>query len=198
MGFEIVEQLGWKTPDHVVVPMASGSLLTKIEKAFVEFEKIGIISRNGSKIHGAQASGCSPITTAVKNDWDIFKPVKPKTIVKSLAIGNPADGFYAARSIKQSGGFAEEAEDEEVIAGIRLLAETEGIFAETAGGVTVSVAKKLVEQGRIKRSESVVLCITGNGLKTQEAVADRLPKNHIINPSVAEFDELIKKIEQGA
>lgn len=195
MGFEIVEQLGWKTPDHVVVPMASGSLLTKIEKSFIEFEKIGILRKNTSKIHGAQAAGCSPITTAVKNDWDIFKPVKPKTIVKSLAIGNPADGFYAARTIKQSGGSAEEATDEEVIAGIRLLAETEGIFAETAGGVTVSVAKKLVEQGKIGCSESVVLCITGNGLKTQEAVADRLPKNHIINPSVAEFEELVKKIE---
>lgn len=195
MGFEIVEQLGWKTPDHVVVPMASGSLLTKIEKAFIEFEKIGILRKNTSKIHGAQAAGCSPITTAVKNDWEIFKPVKPKTIVKSLAIGNPADGFYAARTIKQSGGYAEEATDEEVIAGIRLLAETEGIFAETAGGVAVTVAKKLVEQGKIGRSESVVLCITGNGLKTQEAVADRLPKNHIINPSVAEFDELVKKME---
>ena len=192
MGYEIAEQLGWKTPQNIVVPMASGSLLTKIDKAFVELHKIGLIKENNAKIYGAQATGCSPISTAVKNKWDIFKPVKPNTIAKSLAIGNPADGFYAARSVIQTGGWCEDVSDEEVISGIRLLAETEGIFAETAGGVTVGVAKKLIEKGTIPGNESIVLCITGNGLKTQEAVVDKLGKPPIIKPSLAEFEELIK------
>lgn len=191
MGYEIVEQLGWKTPKHVVVPMASGSLLTKIDKSFKELEKVGLLQTNNAKIYGAQATGCSPISTAVKNGWEIFKPVKPNTIAKSLAIGNPADGFYAAKSIHETGGWCEDVTDEEVIAGIRLLAETEGIFAETAGGVTVGVAKKLIEQGRIPKDESIVLCITGNGLKTQEAVAERLGSPPIIKPSLAEFESLI-------
>ncbi|MBI2339190.1 MAG: threonine synthase [Deltaproteobacteria bacterium] len=195
MGYEIVEQLGWKTPQNVVVPMASGSLLTKIDKAFRELEKIGLVKENRAKIHGAQATGCAPISTAVKNKWDIFKPVKPNTIAKSLAIGNPADGFYAARSVTQSGGWCEDITDEEVIAGIRLLAETEGIFAETAGGVTVGVAKKLIGEGRIPKNESIVLCITGNGLKTQEAVVDKLGKPPIIKPSLNEFEELVGKLE---
>ncbi|HBF12676.1 MAG TPA: threonine synthase [Deltaproteobacteria bacterium] len=190
MGYEIVEQLGWNTPKHVVVPMASGSLLTKIDKSFQEFHKIGLLKTNEAKIYGAQATGCSPISTAVKNNWDIFKPVKPNTIAKSLAIGNPADGFYAAKTVHQTGGWCEDVSDEEVIAGIRVLAETEGIFAETAGGVTVGVAKKLIEQGRIPKNESIVLCITGNGLKTQEAV--RLGKPPVIKPSLTEFDALVK------
>ncbi|MDO8520065.1 MAG: threonine synthase [Deltaproteobacteria bacterium] len=195
MGYEIVEQLGWKTPAHVVVPMASGSLLTKIDKAFSEMHKIGLIAENKAKIYGAQATGCSPISTAVKNGWEIFKPVKPATIAKSLAIGNPADGFYAARSVLATGGWCEDITDEEVIDAIRLMAETEGIFAETAGGVTLGVAKKLIEQGRIPKNESIVLCITGHGLKTQEAVIDRLKKPPVIKPSLAEFDALIKKGE---
>lgn len=193
MGFEIVEQLGWKTPRHVVVPMASGSLLTKIDKSFHELVKIGVISETTAKVYGAQATGCSPISTAVKNNWDIFKPVKPNTIAKSLAIGNPADGFYAARTIKETGGWSEDVSDEEVIAGIRLLAETEGIFAETAGGVTVGCAKKLIESGRIPKNESIVLCITGNGLKTQEAVMDRLGRPPVIKPTLVEFEELMKQ-----
>lgn len=193
MGFEIAEQLGWKTPDHVVVPMASGSLLTKIEKSFVEFQKLGLISENKAKVHGAQPTGCSPITTAFKNDWEIFKPVKPNTLVKSLAIGNPADGFYAARTMKQTGGYGEDVTDEEVIAGIRLLAETEGIFAETAGGVTTAVAQKLVKQGKIKKNESVVLCITGNGLKTQEVLAGKLTEPRVISPNIKDFDQLMEK-----
>lgn len=195
MGFEIIEQLGWRVPDHVVIPMASGSLLTKIDKAFREFKKIGLISTNRAKIHGAQATGCAPISLAVKNDWEIFKPVKPNTIAKSLAIGNPADGFYAARSIKETEGWSEDASDDEIIDGIRLLAETEGIFAETAGGVTVACARKLIAAGRIKSHESVVLCITGHGLKTQEAVVGRLAKPPVIKPSLQEFDELVKKFE---
>lgn len=191
MGYEIIEQLGWKTPQHVVVPMASGSLLTKIDKSFQEFHKLGLIDENHAKIYGAQATGCSPISAAVKNNWEIFKPVKPNTIAKSLAIGNPADGFYAARSIKQSGGWCEDASDEEIIDAIRLLAETEGIFAETAGGVTLACAKKLIADGRIPKNESIVICITGNGLKTQEAVVDKLGKPPVIKPSLPEFESLV-------
>ncbi len=194
MGYEIVEQLGWQVPRHVVVPMASGSLLTKIDKAFSELEKIGLVADNKAKIYGAQATGCAPISTAVKNHWDIFKPVKPNTIAKSLAIGNPADGFYAARTITRTGGWCDDATDEEIIAGIHLLAETEGIFAETAGGVTMAVTKKLIEQGRIPKDESVVLCITGHGLKTQEAIVGHLDKPPIIEPMIGEFEGLIKKI----
>ncbi|MBX7148874.1 threonine synthase [bacterium] len=196
MGYEIVEQLGWKTPQHVVVPMASGSLLTKIDKSFKEMEKIGLISENNAKIYGAQPTGCSPISTAVKNKWEIFKPVKPNTLVKSLAIGNPADGFYAARSMAETQGWSEDVTDDEVVDAIRLLAESEGIFAETAGGVTVGVAKKLIEQGRIPRNESIVLCITGNGLKTQEVVVDRLGKPPVIDPKIGAFNEFMGSIKK--
>lgn len=195
MGYEIMEQLGWKTPDNVVVPMASGSLLTKIDKSFKEFQKIGLISENKSKIYGAQATGCSPIATSIKNEWDFFKPVKPDTIAKSLAIGNPADGFYAARSIRESGGWSEDVSDQEVIEGIKLLAEYEGVYAETAGGVTVGVTKKLIEQGKIPKDESIVMCITGNGLKTQEAIEDSLPQLPNISASINDFDVLLEEIK---
>lgn len=194
MGFEIAEQLGWKTPQHVVVPMAGGSLITKIWKSFKEFEKLGILEKNTAKIYGAQATGCSPITTSVKNEWELFKPVKPNTICKSLAIGNPADGFYAARVMRESGGWGEDVTDEELTDAILLLARTEGIFAETAGGVTVGVAKKLIEQGRIPRDESIVLCITGNGVKTQEVVAGKVGAPTIINAKLSEFEEIVKKL----
>lgn len=195
MGYEIVEQLGWKVPKHVVVPMASGSLLTKIDKSFNEMFKVGLIEENQSKIYGAQATGCSPISAAVKNGWDFFKPVKPNTIAKSLAIGNPADGYYAAKVINGTHGFSEDVSDDEIVAGIRLLAETEGIFAETAGGVTVACAKKMIEAGRIPKNESIVLCITGNGLKTQEAIADQLPKPATINPTLKDFEAVMEKIK---
>src|SRR5260221_2312662 len=144
MGFEVAEQLGWKAPEHVVVPMASGSLLTKIWKALNEFEKIGLIDKVGTRVSGAQALGCSPISTAYLEGTDTFRPVKPDTIAKSLAIGNPADGYYALQVIKESGGAAERATDEEIVDGIKLLASTEGIFAETAGGVTIACLRKLV------------------------------------------------------
>lgn len=193
MGFEIAEQLGWKIPQNVVVPMAGGSLITKISKSFAELEKLGLVKENKAKIFGAQASGCSPITTAVKNEWELFRPVKPNTICKSLAIGNPADGFYAARVMRESGGWGEDVTDEELTAAIKLLAETEGVFAETAGGVTLGVAKKLIEQGRISRDESTVLCITGNGLKTQEVIADKVGKPTIINAKLGEFEEIVNK-----
>src|SRR5476651_292130 len=172
MGFEIAEQLGWKLPRHTVVPMASWSLLTKISKAYTEFQKLGLVDA-GEKhtIHGAQAAGCSPISAAFKRGTDIVKPVpKPDTIAKSLAIGTPADGYYAIHAMKQTGGSAEDCTDDEIVDGIKLLAEYAGIFAETAGGVTVACAKKLIDTGKIPRDEEVVLCITGHGLKTQEAI----------------------------
>jgi len=190
--YETMEQLGWSVPDHLVIPMASGSLLTKAAKAIHEFRQMGLITRTGCRIHGAQATGCSPIATAVKGGWELFKPVRPQTIAKSLAIGNPADGFYAIRAMRESGGWAEDVSDKEIVEAMRLLAETEGIFTETAGGVTLGVAKKLVEQGRIGQDESVVVCITGNGLKTQEAVVDHLAKPDIIDAKLEEFDELMK------
>jgi threonine synthase len=192
MGFEIAEQLGWRAPRHTVVCMASGSLLTKIHKAYKEFATLGLIENTHYRIHGAQATGCSPIAEAMKKGSDLVKPVaKPKTIAKSLAIGTPADGYYAIHSMRDTGGSAEDATDEEIIEGIKLLAECEGIFAETAGGVTVACAKKLVEAGKIAPHESTVLCITGHGLKTAEAVADHCGAPRLIKPSLREFDELI-------
>ncbi len=189
-GYEIMEQLGWRAPKHVVVPMASGSLCTKIDKSIKEFVKLGLIEDAGTAIHGAQASGCSPISRAVKDDTDLIHPVRPRTIAKSLAIGNPADGYYAHRVIRDSGGWAEDVSDAEIVSAMKLLAETEGIFTETAGGVTVGVARKLIEQGRIPRDESIVLCITGNGLKTQEAVLDAIDRPRIIPSNLKDFDAL--------
>jgi threonine synthase len=191
MGFEIAEQLGWKVPQHTVVPMASGSLLTKIQKSYQELAKLGFVDESKYKVHGAQATGCSPISTAQKAGMDFFKPVKPDTIAKSLAIGTPADGFYALKVMKETGASAEDVSDEEIREGIRLLAEYEGIFAETAGGVTVGVAKKLIAQGKIGANESAVLCITGNGLKTLDAVAGHCGKPREIRPSLREFEALL-------
>ena len=192
MGFEIAEQLGWKLPKHTVIPMASGSLLTKIHKAYKEFIRVGILDEQSFSVHGAQASGCSPISEAHKKHSDIVKPVpNPNTIVKSLAIGTPADGYYAIRSMTETGGSAEDCTDEEVIRGIRDLAEYAGIFSETAGGVTVACARKLIETGKIPRNESIVLCITGHGLKTQEAIHGHVGEPRIINPSLREFEALI-------
>jgi len=193
-GFEIVEQLGWKTPENIVIPCASGSLLTKIWKSFKEFKEIGIIKENTAKLFGAQATGCSPISTAFKQQTDVIRPVKPNTIAKSLAIGNPADGFYAIQAIRESGGYAEDVSDEEIISAIKLLAKTEGIFAETAGGVTLACAKKLIEKGKIPKDESIVLCITGNGLKTQEALSGHTARIHHIKPNLSSFEEVLKTI----
>jgi len=190
LGYEIMEQLGWKAPKHVVVPMASGSLCTKIDKSIKEFIKLGLVEDNGTAVYGAQATGCSPISKSVKEGSDLIHPVIADTIAKSLAIGNPADGFYANRVIRESGGWAEDISDKEVIAAMKLLAETEGIFAETAGGVTLGCAQKMIESGRLPRDESIVLCITGNGLKTQEAVINEINKPRIIDASLKEFDVL--------
>ncbi|MDQ6995860.1 MAG: threonine synthase, partial [Mariprofundus sp.] len=176
LGYEVMEQLGWKAPKHIVVPMASGSLCTKIDKSIKEFIKLGLVEDNATAMYGAQATGCSPISRSVKDGTDLIHPVIADTVAKSLAIGNPADGFYANRVITESGGWAEDISDEEVIASMKLLAETEGIFAETAGGVTLGCAQKMIESGKLPRDESIVLCITGNGLKTQEAIADAVTK----------------------
>jgi len=192
MGFEIMEQLGWRIPQHTVIPMASGSLLTKIHKAYTEFTKLGLVESSPFSVYGAQATGCAPISHAMKRGTDIVKPVpKPDTIVKSLAIGTPADGYYAIHAMKQTGGSAEDVTDEEVVEGIRLLAECEGIFAETAGGVTTACAKKLIASGAIPRDQSAVLCITGHGLKTQEAITGKCGEPRLIKPSLREFEEQI-------
>jgi threonine synthase len=190
LGLEIVEQSGWRVPPHTVVPMASGSLLTKVHKSYGEAIKLGLAPETKYKIHGAQATGCSPISTAQKAGLEFFKPVKPNTIAKSLAIGTPADGFYALRVMKDTGGSAEDVSDDQIREGIRLLAECEGIFAETAGGVTVGVAKKLIASGAIPADESAVLCVTGNGLKTIDAVAAHAGFTREIKPSLREFEAL--------
>jgi len=189
-GFEIAEQLGWKVPQHVIVPMAGGSLITKIWKGFKELESIGLLDGVPTKIHGAQASGSNPIVSAFKAGIDWIKPQRPQTIAKSLAIGNPADGYYALKTIRESGGWAEDVTDEEIIEGMKLLAQTEGIFTETAGGVTVGVTKKLIEQGIIPRDESILISITGNGLKTQEAIQDRVGCPLIIDAKLSDFEKI--------
>jgi threonine synthase len=199
VGFEIAEQLGWRTPQHVVVPMAGGSLIGKVQKAFGELARVGLIAPPACKIHGAQPAGCSPISTAVKNGQDTHRPVRrPNTIAKSLAIGDPADGYFAIKVIRGSGGWAEDVSDAEIAEAMALLGRTEGIFAETAGGVTVAVARKLIEQGRIPRDEEIVLCITGNGLKTQDAVADCLEQPAVIKPSLEAFEQCVAGAGEAA
>jgi threonine synthase len=188
-GCEVAEQLGWRLPQNMVVPMAGGSLITKIQKAFEELQKLGWVEPVRTKFFGAQASGCSPITTAAKKGTLEIEPQKPHTIAKSLAIGNPADGLYAVRTILASGGAGEDVSDEEIVEGIRLLAETEGIFTETAGGVTVAVASKLIAEGRLNPEESLVLAITGNGLKTAGVLAGRLEDGEAIRPKLVDFEE---------
>ncbi len=197
MGFEIQEQLGWDIPEHTVVCMASGSLLTKIHKSYQEFSKLGIVPEKKWKIHGAQATGCNPISSAQKAGLDFFKPQKPNTIAKSLAIGTPADGFYALRVMKETGGSGDDVTDDEIREGIRLLAECEGVFAETAGGVTVGVAKKLIAAGKIPADGRAVLCITGNGLKTLDAVVGHVGETREIRPSLREFEGLLS-VERGS
>lgn len=190
--YEIAEQLGWSTPDNIVVPCAGGSLITKIWKGFNELKKIGLLGDVRTKVFAAQASGCAPIITSIKEGLDIIKPVKPNTIAKSLAIGNPADGIYAAQVTRDSGGWGEDVSDDEIIDAIKLLASTEGIFTETAGGVTLGSAIKLIKSGRINKNESTVICITGNGLKTHEAITKKIGKPIKIKPSIASFEENVK------
>jgi threonine synthase len=192
MAFETAEQLGWTAPDHVVVPVASGSLLTKIRKGFWELAHLGIIEQTRTKVSGAQAEGCSPVAAAYAANRDFIKPVVPKTIAKSLAIGNPADGYYALKVVRETGGTFATASDPEIVEGIHLLARTEGIFAETAGGVTIAVLKKLAQQGVIRRDELTVAYITGHGLKTQEAVIGTLGEPVRIQPSLSSFEQTLQ------
>jgi len=193
MGFEIAEQLGWRVPQHVVAPMAGGSLIGKLHKAFQELSRVGLLDDPECKIHGAQATGCNPITSAVKNGLENHKPVrKPNTIAKSLAIGDPADGYFANKLIRSTGGWAEDVSDEEIAEAMVLLGKTEGIWAETAGGVTVAVTRKLIEQGHIARDEEIVMCITGNGLKTQDAVTGLLERPVVIKPALEEFEGVME------
>ena len=194
-GYEIAEQLGWRAPAHVVAPCAGGSLLTKIAKAMQELQQLGLIPKSRTRMYAAQAAGCGPIVTMIKKDTDVLEPVRPQTICKSLAIGNPADGYYAYRAVKDSGGHGEHATDEEIIEGMRLLARTEGIFAETAGGVTVAATRKLIESGRIPRDEPIVICVTGNGLKTPDALQDRLHSDVTIQPSLTAFDRALADLK---
>src|SRR5207248_1770273 len=196
-GFEIAEDLGWRFPQHVVCPMAGGSLIGKIHKAFTELHTVGLVEQPvTTKMWGAQAAGCNPITDCVKSGRERHKPVrKPNTICKSLAIGDPADGYFAAKLIRDSGGGAEDVSDDEIREGIALLAKTEGIFAETAGGVTLAVTRKLLEQGRIPRDEEIVICVTGNGLKTQDAVAGVVEEPAVIKPSLEAFEALAEAAE---
>ena len=193
-GFEIAEQLGWRFPRHVVVPTAGGTILPKVAKAFAELEMVGLVSGPQPKIYSAQASGCAPVVTALHRGTDVIEPVKPRTIAKSIAIGNPADGYYVLQAVRESGGWAEAVTDAEIVAGIELLARTEGIFTEPAGGTTVGVTKKLIELGRIPRDESIVISITGNGYKTLEAVRAGLADPFVINARLQEFDALYAEL----
>jgi threonine synthase len=191
-GYEIAEQLGWRLPDNVVCPMAGGSLIIKIKKAFDELIELGLVDPKPVKFFGAQATGCSPISTAVKLGATEIEPQKPATIARSLAIGNPADGHYAIKTITSSGGWSEDVSDPEIVESIQLLAESEGIFTETAGGVTLGCARKLYRQDRILPHETTVLAITGNGLKTTDVLAGEYATAEPIPPRRAEFDRYLE------
>lgn len=188
LGYEVAEQLGWQLPDHIVAPLASGSLFTKIYKGFQEFIKVGLVDEKAVRFSGAQAEGCSPIAQAFREGRDFISPVKPNTVAKSIAIGNPADGVYALDIACKTNGNIESVTDAEIVEGMKLLAETEGIFTETAGGTTVAVLKKLVEAGKIDPDETTVVYITGNGLKTQEAIQGYIGEPLTIEPTLGSFE----------
>ncbi|MQA05423.1 MAG: threonine synthase [Streptosporangiales bacterium] len=190
LGYEIAEQLGWRLPQQIVVPVASGSQLTKVDKAFTELTKLGLVDETPYRVYGAQATGCSPVAQAYQGGHDVVQPVKPSTIAKSLAIGNPADGPYVLDIARRTGGAVAHVSDEEIVEAIQLLARTEGIFAETAGGVTVAVLKKLVESGQIDPEAETAAIISGDGLKTLGAVSDVAKPAATIAPSVAAFNEV--------
>jgi threonine synthase len=196
--FEVAEQLGWKLPKHIVVASAGGTILPKLDKAFKELVNVGLVEDSGCKIYSAQASGCAPIINALKKGTDLITPVKPNTIASSIAIGNPADGYYVLQALRESGGWGESVTDDEIIEGIKLLARTEGIFTEPAGGTEVAVAKKLIESGRIPPDECTVISITGNGYKTLETVASAVERPFTISASLQNFDELYERLEQPA
>ncbi|CRK55498.1 Threonine synthase [Alloactinosynnema sp. L-07] len=193
LGYEVAEQLGWRLPEQVVIPVASGSQLTKVDKAFREFGELGLVEATPYRIFGAQATGCSPVSAAFKAGSDVIAPVKPDTIARSLAIGAPADGPYVLDAVRRTGGAVEDVTDAEVVEGIRLLARTEGIFAETAGGVTVATAKKLFESGQLDRDAETVLLITGDGLKTLDAVQDHVGPLATVPPTAAAVHEALSR-----
>ncbi|MEM8738028.1 MAG: threonine synthase [Planctomycetota bacterium] len=201
-GFEIAEQLGWKLPKHTVVPVAGGTILPKIWKAYQEFMTLGLVEDNQPAMYGAQAQGCNPIVTALEENEELFRPQKPDTIAKSIAIGNPADGYYVLKNIRESGsperrGYGASASDPEILSAIKLLAEHEGIFTEPAGGTTMACAIKLIESGRIPRDEPICVCITGNGLKTLEAMDGQFPESPAIPAKISDFDQLIQTTPQS-
>ena len=193
------EQLQWTPPDHVIIPTGSGALLNAIGRGFHEFEQLNLIDAKTVKLTCAQPSGCAPIPIAFKKGKEVVSPIEfPTTIAKSLAIGDPGDGYYALQRIRQSGGFAESATDEEIIEGITLLARTEGLFTEPAGGVTIAVLKKLIQNGQISPDETVVCYITGNGLKTTEAISEHVASRITIEPTITSFHEATSLLEVPA
>lgn len=193
IGFEVAEQLGWQLPDHVVAPMASGSMLVKIDKAFSELVKVGLVDERPWKVSGAQATGCSPIATALKDGTGFVRPVRPSTIAKSVAIGNPADGYYAIDAVRRTGGSMDDVTDAEIREGMSLLARTEGIFGETAGGVTIAVLRKLAADGRIAPDERTVAIVSGNGLKTTDALAEHVGPTHTIDAGLGAFQAALQQ-----
>jgi threonine synthase len=193
LAYEVAEQLGWRLPQQIVVPIASGSLITRVAKGFRELGEIGLVEPAAVRFIGAQATGCSPITAAVKRGTREVEPQKPATIARSLAIGNPADGYYASGCILNSGGTGEDVSDTEIVEGMKLLAQTEGILGETAAGVTVAVARKLVQQGKMDPDAETVICVTGNGLKTLDALQGQLDLGVTIRPRLEEFEAQVLK-----
>jgi threonine synthase len=193
LAFEVAEQLGWRLPDRVVVPIASGSMFSKIHKGFAELQRVGLVQPGTVRMVGAQAEGCAPVVDAFRAGSFNVRPVRPRTVAKSLAIGDPADGYYALKIVEQTGGAHESVDDAEIVDGIRLLAATEGIFAETAGGVSVGVLKKLARAGKIDPDELVVVYVTGNGLKTVEAVAEHVQPVLHVAPTLAAFEAAWKE-----
>lgn len=198
VGYEIAEKLGWRLPDNVVVPMAGGSLIRKIRKAFQELIYLGLVKEKHVRFFGAQATGCSPISQAVKLGNDFIEPQRPNTIARSLAIGNPADGPAASQMIRATGGWAEDVSDVELVSGMQELAETEGIFTETAGGVTTAVTARLYAHGRISPDEITVACITGNGLKTTDALTGHYREERAVRPRLADFDAYLRELDGAA
>jgi threonine synthase len=193
LGYEVAEQLGWRLPEQVVVPIASGSQLTKVDKGFRELIELGLVQPSPYRVFGAQATGCSPVSAAFKNGRDVVVPVRPDTIARSLAIGAPADGPYALDVVRRTGGAIEDVTDAEVVEGIRVLARTEGVFAETAGGVTVACTKKLVEQGHLDPDAETVLFITGDGLKTLDAVEHHVGPRATVAPTTKAVREALAR-----
>jgi len=198
LGFEVAEQLGWRLPEQVVVPVASGSQLTKVDKGFREFAALGLVAETPYRVYGAQATGCSPVSAAFKAGLDVVRPVRPDTIARSLAIGAPADGPYVLDTVRRTGGALEDVTDAEVVEGIRLLASTEGVFAETAGGVTVACARKLLDAGALDPDADTVLLITGDGLKTLDAVAAEVGPQATVRPSAAAVRAVLDSEAAGA